>query len=74
MSKEMNKGVQRRILLKAAKISGMSDCVTWTDTGLEELAHYKYELYQDTHGGPIAFIAGAMATLHKVNGPCFEEV
>lgn len=74
MSNGMNKGVQRRILLKAAKISGMSDSVVWTDSGLAELANYNYELYKDVEGGPIAFIAGAMATLHNVNGPHFEEV
>ena len=74
MSTEMNKGVQRRILLKAAKMSGMSDCVVWTEKGLEELSHYNYSLYQDVAGGPIAFIAGGLSVLHKVNGPCYEEV
>jgi len=63
-----------RILLRAAKISGMSDAVRWTEQGIEELSHYNIKLYEDVDGGPINFIAGAIAVLHNVNGPCYEEV
>jgi len=70
----MNKQIRSRILLRAAKLSGLSDSVVWTESGLTELGNYNYELYKDVDGGPINFIAGAMATLHKVNGPHFVEV
>ena len=73
MSKPMNKGVQRRILLKAAAMSGMSDCVTWTDEGLNELSKYDYEAAHNEEGGPIGFIASALASTHgKV--ALYEEV
>ena len=42
---------------------------SWTDSGLDELSYYNIELYSDVPGGPVNFIAGAMATLHRVNGP-----
>ena len=42
---------------------------SWTDSGLDELSYYNIELYGDVPGGPVNFIAGAMATLHRVNGP-----
>ena len=44
------------------------DC-EWTREGLDELSYYNIELYDDVPGGAIEFIAGAMATLHRVNGP-----
>jgi hypothetical protein len=42
---------------------------SWTDSGLDELSYYNIELYSDVPGGPVNFIAGAMAMLHRVNGP-----
>ena len=44
------------------------DC-EWTREGLDELSYYNIDLYRDVPGGPVNFIAGAMATLHRVNGP-----
>lgn len=44
------------------------DC-EWTREGLDELSYYNIELYSDIDGGAVNFIAGAMATLHRVNGP-----
>ena len=45
----------------------------WTEQGLRELQYYDPELYRDVPGGTINFIAGAMAVLHKVNGPCWID-
>ena len=44
------------------------DC-EWTREGLDELSYSNIDLYRDVPGGPVNFIAGAMATLHRVNGP-----
>ena len=43
----------------------------WTVQGLRELSYYDIDLYRDAPGGACNFIAGALSTLHKVNGPCW---
>ena len=43
----------------------------WTVQGLKELSYYDIDLYRDAPGGACNFIAGALSTLHKVNGPCW---
>ena len=45
----------------------------WTEQGLIELSYYDPELYRDVPGGACNFIAGALSTLHKVNGPCWVQ-
>lgn len=50
-------------------IEKLDSNANWTDSGLDELSYYNIELYSDVPGGPVNFIAGAMATLHRVNGP-----
>ena len=50
-------------------IENLDDNATWTDSGLDELSYYNIDLYNDVPGGAVNFIAGAMATLHRVNGP-----
>ena len=50
-------------------IENLDDNATWTDSGLDELSYYTIELDSDVPGGAVDFIAGAMATLHRVNGP-----
>lgn len=50
-------------------IENLDDDASWTREGLDELSYYNIELYSDIDGGAVNFIAGAMATLHRVNGP-----
>ena len=45
----------------------------WTEQGLIELSYYDPELYRNVPGGACNFIAGALSTLHKVNGPCWVQ-
>ena len=45
----------------------------WTEQGLIELSYYDPELYRDVPGGACNFIAGALSTLHKANGPCWVQ-
>lgn len=45
----------------------------WTEQGLNELSYYDPALYRDAPGGACNFIAGALSTLHKVNGPCWVQ-
>ena len=57
--------IRQRII----NIEKLDSDVKWTDSGLDELSYYNIELYNDVPGGAVEFIAGAMATLHRVNGP-----
>lgn len=57
--------IRRRV----CEIESLDKDSRWTDSGLDELSYYNIELYEDVPGGPVRFIAGAMATLHRVNGP-----
>jgi sulfate adenylyltransferase subunit 1 (EFTu-like GTPase family) len=50
-------------------IENLDDDATWTESGLNELSFYDIELYKDVPGGAVHFIGGAMATLHRINGP-----
>ena len=45
----------------------------WTVQGLRELSYYDIDLYRDAPGGACNFIAGALSTLHKINGPCWVD-
>ena len=45
----------------------------WTEQGLIELSYYDPQLYRDVPGGACNFIAGALSTLHKINGPCWVD-
>ena len=63
---EANMEAVRRRVCEIEKLDMGS---SWTDSGLDELSYYNIELYRDVPGGAIDFIAGAMATLHRVNGP-----
>jgi len=51
------------------KIERLDSDANWTESGLNELSFYDIDLYKDIPGGAIQFIGGAMATLHRVNGP-----
>ncbi len=51
------------------KIEKLDSDANWTESGLNELSFYDIDLYKDIPGGAIQFIGGAMATLHRVNGP-----
>lgn len=57
--------IRQRII----EIENLDDDANWTREGLDELSYYNIELYSDIDGGAVNFIAGAMATLHRVNGP-----
>ena len=57
--------IRRRV----CEIESLDKDSRWTDSGLDELSYYNIELYGDVPGGAIDFIAGAMATLHRVYGP-----
>ena len=57
--------IRQRII----EIEKLDSNANWTDSGLDELSYYNIELYSDIDGGAVNFIAGAMATLHRVNGP-----
>ena len=50
-------------------IENLDDEATWTESGLNELSFYDIDLYRDVPGGAVHFIGGAMATLHRINGP-----
>ena len=50
-------------------IENLDDDANWTESGLNELSFYDIDLYRDVPGGAVHFIGGAMATLHRVNGP-----
>ena len=63
---EANMEAIRQRVIKIERLE--PDC-KWTREGLDELSYYNIELYEDVPGGPVRFIAGAMATLHRVNGP-----
>lgn len=63
---EANMEAIRRRVCEIEKLDVES---SWTTSGLDELSYYNIELYGDVPGGAIEFIAGAMATLHRVNGP-----
>ena len=63
---EANMEAIRRRVCEIEKLDMES---SWTNSGLDELSYYNIELYGDVPGGAINFIAGAMATLHRVNGP-----
>jgi len=65
----MNKGVQRRVLMKAAKISGMSDCVRLTELGEAVVQQLMGE--GDT---AINQLAESFAAIHAADGPLYEEV
>ena len=54
---------------RVIEIEGLEPDAEWTREGLDELSYYNIDLYRDVPGGPVNFIAGAMATLHRVNGP-----
>ena len=63
---EANMEAIRQRVIKIERLE--PDC-EWTREGLDELSYYNIDLYDDVPGGAINFIAGAMATLHRVNGP-----
>ena len=50
-------------------IENLDDDANWTESGLNELSFYNIDLYRDVPGGAVHFIGGAMATLHRRNGP-----
>ena len=50
-------------------IENLDDDANWTESGLNELSFYDIDLYKDVPGGAVHFIGGAMATLHRINGP-----
>ena len=50
-------------------IENLDDDANWTESGLNELSYYDIDLYRDVPGGAVHFIGGAMATLHRINGP-----
>jgi len=50
-------------------IENLDDDANWTESGLNELSFYDIDLYRDVPGGAVHFIGGAMATLHRINGP-----
>ena len=54
---------------RVIEIEGLEPDAEWTREGLDELSYYNIDLYRDVPGGAVNFIAGAMATLHRVNGP-----
>lgn len=54
---------------RVIEIEKLESDAQWTKEGLNELSYYNIELYSDIDGGAVNFIAGAMATLHRVNGP-----
>jgi len=58
-------GIRQRMI----DIENLDDDANWTESGLNELSFYDIDLYKDIPGGAIQFIGGAMATLHRVNGP-----
>ena len=57
--------IRKRVI----EIENLEPDAEWTREGLDELSYYNIDLYRDVPGGPVNFIAGAMATLHRVNGP-----
>ena len=59
------------ITIRLAQIIGLANYTDaqWTASGIEELSYYDIDLYRDVPHGATNFIAGAMATLDRVNGP-----
>ena len=57
--------IRQRII----EIEKLDANANWTRRGLNELSFYDIDLYKDVPGGAVHFIGGAMATLHRINGP-----
>ena len=57
--------IRKRII----EIEKLDANANWTPRGLNELSFYDIDLYRDIPGGAVHFIGGAMATLHRINGP-----
>ena len=74
--RKLSEGEFKDITIRLAQIIGLADYMNaqWTASGIEELSYYDIDLYRDTPHGATNFIAGAMATLHKVNGPHLVDI
>jgi len=74
--RKLSEGEFTDITIRLAQIIGMTNYknAQWTNSGIEELSYYDIDLYRDVPHGATNFIAGALATLHKVNGPHLVDI